>query len=138
MLFVLGFILGFASIAAVGIAFAWPAWHVAKRWGQWGLASAWFTASMILAALFARVVDRRMTMMGLRAEHRAEYASYAKILALMLIPIGAVALVIDYKQRRGETLFTIRTALLCAAMFLAGSMLALIVNRIAYMLIMGI
>lgn len=138
MLFAIGFILAFASVAAVGVAFAWPAWHVAKRWGQWALASAWFTGSMILAALFSRVVDRRMYMMGLRAEHRAEYASYGKLLALMLIPLGAVALLIDYKQRRGERLFTMRTALLCAAVFVAGSMLALIVNRLAYMFIMGI
>jgi hypothetical protein len=40
--------------------------------------------------------------------------------------------------RRGEIRFTIRVAMLCAATFIAAAFLALVLNRLAYMVFMGI
>ena len=127
-----------AVVAGVAIGFAWPAWHIARRWGQWALASTWFTASLILALLFRGMVEQRMRMMGILARHREEYASFAKLLPLTFIALGAVALVVDYKQRLGEARFSIRIALLCAAVFVAAAFLALVLNRVAYIVFMGI
>ena len=92
--------------------YAWPAFHVTKRWGQWGLFAFWLNASIIVAALYTAAQPRALYgVEELSAGGPPTSAFFWHGVAMAMLVLAGPSFVVRWRLMKGDVRFSPLTAL---------------------------
>jgi len=120
-------LLALLTFAAVGLLFAWAAWHAARRWGGAGLAAAWAGGAILAAVLMTARVHQQQAALGFTPAQQQRFPVFTTFLPMWAAGFGGVALMLRGRRRRGTDGFSLGVAGRSLAAFVGGVVAFLLV-----------
>ena len=87
---------------AVGLAFGWIAWRVAKLMGRVWVVPLWLAVSLIATGLLTLRIRSQQTSLGLSAQQQMSVPVFAWFLPMWALALGLPALVVSRNARRSD------------------------------------
>lgn len=116
--------------SVVGVLLGWALWRVAQRGSTAALVGAWLAAAVLTSALMTMQIRRTQNALGFTEAQQALFPVFWWFLPMWVAGLGAVALVVRRRVRKGEGQFSAGAA--------AGSLGAFWLGVLAYLLLFAV